>query len=152
MTSPPRSGKMPPGCHKPILENFIQRLIGAISQSPLLKTRVSKTGRILDCYRLEQVTPGLSNDLLDGLIDGSDPVEVQLHLRALQETESEKAEPLFEGKDEHEEKFEDRIAKEHLQLHKTFERMSRDAELVNRETGRHALWLGYPFLHANAQE
>src|SRR5260370_30963315 len=30
--------------------------------------------------------------------------------------------------------------------------MSRDAELVKRETGRHALWLGYPLLYAAAGE
>jgi hypothetical protein len=30
--------------------------------------------------------------------------------------------------------------------------MSRDAELVKRETGRHALWLGFPLLYAAAGE
>lgn len=150
MTSPSQSGKVPPGCHKPIVDNFIQRLIGAISQSPLLRTKVSRTGRILDCHRLEQVASGLSNDLLERLVDGAETVEVQLDLRALQDDKSEKAEPLFGGGDEREQKIDDQIAQEHLQLHKTLERMSRDADLVKRETGRHALWLGYPFLRATA--
>jgi len=77
---------------------------------------------------------------------------VQLDLRALKEAKSEKADSLFGVPDHSEENMDDRIAQEHLRLHKTLERMSRDAELVKRETGRHALWLGFPLLYAAAGE
>src|SRR5436189_300611 len=45
----------------------------------------------------------------------------------------------------------DSIANEHLNLYRAIERMSSDAEMVRRETGRHALWLGYPLLYAGAE-
>ncbi len=83
MTTPSQPGKQTASGHRPVLAKFNQRLIGAISQSPLLRIRVSKTGRLLDCWRLEQVTPGLSNELLEAVLDGAEPVSVQLDLRAL---------------------------------------------------------------------
>ncbi len=151
MISPPQPENQPASGRKPVLDNFIQRLIGAISQSPLLRARLSRTGRLLDCCRLEQVTSGLSKELLEAVLDGAKPVPVQLDLRALREgNRSEGADPLRVEPEPDEEQIDERVAQEHLRLYKTLEKISRDAELVKRETGRHALWLGYPLLYAEA--
>jgi hypothetical protein len=89
--------------------------------------------------------------LLEAVIDGAEPTAVQLDLRALRErNRSEGADPLFVDPQHGHEEIEDKVAQEHLRLHKTLERMTRDAELVKRETGRHALWLGYPLIYARA--
>jgi hypothetical protein len=151
MISPPGPENQSAHSHRPVLEKFIQRLIGAMCQSPLLKARLSRTGRLVDCYRLEEVTPGLSKELLEAVLNGADAVSVQLDLRALRErNQYEGADPLLADPEADQEQIDDRIAQEHLRLHKTLEKISRDTELVKRETGRHALWLGYPLLHAAA--
>jgi very-short-patch-repair endonuclease len=139
--------------HKPILDHFIRRLIGAISQSPLLKARPSKTGRLLDCHRFEEVKKCLSDDVLQGVIERSKPVAVQLDLRALREREKQDhpGSLLFAAQDD-EVEINAGIAQEHLRIYQVLERMSRDAELLKRETGRHALWLGYPLLYAAGRE
>jgi hypothetical protein len=153
MTSPSQPEQQPSQGHKAVLADFIRRLNGAISRSSLLKVRLSKTGKLLDSCRLEQVAPGLSNELLEAILDGEGPVPVQLELQALDKHGGRAdAESLFAQQHEDDDRLTERVALEHAQLHKTFERMSRDAELVKRETGRHALWLGYPLLYAAAGE
>src|SRR5262249_34219479 len=69
----------------------------------------------------------------------------------LRTKKSEGADPLFADPEEEDDEADDRVAQEHLRLYRMLEKMSRDAELVRRETGRHALWLGYPLLHAAAK-
>jgi primosomal replication protein N'' len=137
--------------HKPVLDAFIKRLIASISQSPLLRSRPSKTGRLLDCFRLDQIEPSLPRKLFEAVINGTH-ISVQLDLSALAGTEREGADPLFVEEDNDEKRIDDPLAQEQLRLYHAFERMSRDAELVKRETGRHALWLGYPLLYATAGE
>jgi hypothetical protein len=149
MISPARPETEPVYHHKPVLEEFVQRLVGAITQSPLLKLRLSKSGRLIDCYRLEQVTVGLSKALLEGVVNGAQPISLQLDLRALRErNRSDAPDPLLPEPEAGQEQLDETSAQEHLRLHRMLERISRVAELVKRETGRHALWLGYPLLYA----
>src|SRR5262249_36309467 len=80
-------------------------------------------------------------------------LSVQLDLSALTESDKpEGADPLFVKETGDEQQVDDPVSQEHLRLYHTFEKMSRDAELVKRETGRHALWYGYPLLYATAGE
>jgi hypothetical protein len=101
---------------------------------------------------LEQVELGLSGKLLEAVTNGAE-LHVQLNLAALKgSNKPEGADPLFVDEEDDKERIDDPVAQEHLRLYHAFERMSRDAELVKRETGRHALWLGYPLLYATAAE
>jgi hypothetical protein len=153
MSSPPQPEKHPSNSHQPVLDRFIQRLVGAISQSSLLEIRPSRSGRLLDCCSLNSVQPSLADDVLQAVIEELKPIGVQLDLRSPKERKGQRetATPLFAG-EEQEEHISDRAAQEHARIYKALERMSRDAELVKRETGRHALWLGYPLLYAVAPE
>src|SRR5260370_12842948 len=67
MTSPSQAENQPASGHKRVLANFIERLISAISQSPLLRIRPSKRGRLLDCSQMERVGTRLSRDLLQAV-------------------------------------------------------------------------------------
>jgi hypothetical protein len=134
--------------HRPALDRFIQRLVGAISRSPLLKIRPTKTGKLLDSVRFEQIRLGLSDEVLQGVTDGTKPVPIQLDLRALKERGGQDA--VGDSPQEDNKRASDRLGLEHVGIYKILERMSRDAELVQRETGRHALWLGFPLLYAAA--
>jgi hypothetical protein len=138
-----------PYAHRPALDEFIKRLIGSISRSSLLKIRTSKSSnRLLDVKRLEVVERRLPGEVLQGVTAGARPVPVQLDLRALQKRDEEADNgDLIDAAEGHQQ-ISDSNANEHLRLYKALDRMSSDAEMVRRETGRHALWLGYPLLHA----
>jgi hypothetical protein len=149
MSSPGQQNPAPDDSHRPVLYSFIHRLIGAISQSPLLKVRLSRTGRLLDCHCLNSVESSLADDVLSAVIEGSKAVSVQLDLR-MPEGQAEPhnlAGPLI-TEPETDDPISSRTLQEHVRIHMSLERMIRDAELVKRETGRHAHWLGYPLLYA----
>lgn len=127
-----------------VLDKFKQRLLAGITRSPLLKSTVSRTGRLLDCHRLETATEGLCQKLVRSIVDNGSAVRIDLSLRlpglnagtedSQEEQDELVAEPL-------------RQAREHRAIYHSLERMRRRGELVSRETGVHSLWLGYPLLY-----
>ena len=115
----PQAEKRPLHGHKPVLDKFIQQLVGAINRSPLLKVQISKTGRLLDCQRFEVVEPYLSDDVLQAVIDGAEPIAVQLDLRAFdqQKMQGESGDQLF-SEHEGEEQINVKVGQDHARIFK----------------------------------
>lgn len=108
-----------------VLEHFARRLHAAVGRSPLIKVAIAGTrGRLLDLSLLEPVAPGAAGKLLAAVTDGAAKTNVDLRRRG----DSDKAaDELYE------------LLDKRMRLH---------AELARRETGVHALWLGWPLLYA----
>jgi serine/threonine protein kinase len=118
-----------------ILDHFQKRLSAAISRSPLLKLSMSRSARILDVSRLRSLRPELPVGLVTAVIDSKPKITLDLR---------QPPAPLVDANNSSEEADSDR-------LHELLERrIRRQAELARRETGVHALWLGYPLLYAAA--
>ncbi|MCP4701734.1 MAG: DUF4011 domain-containing protein [Gammaproteobacteria bacterium] len=111
--------------HSYLLEQLQQRLSAAINRSALLKVRTSKTGRQLDCQLLECVDSALPKRLLQTVIEGKNAVTCEFRL------EEEPHRAIFDLLER---------------------RIRRQAELAKRETGVHALWLGYPLLYVTPRD
>jgi serine/threonine protein kinase len=117
-----------------ILEQFQKRLNASISRSPMLKVSITKLGRLLDVGELSAINSGKPAELLTAIIGGKDKVTLDLRPGRILSTataQGAEADPT------------DRLYKLLNQ------RMRRDAETARRETGVHALWLGYPLLYAS---
>lgn len=129
--------------HRRVLDHFHKRLLAAVTRSSLLKATVTRTGRLLDCSRFESVEDGLSRQIVQGVVEDNAAVPVELRLRFSHgETEYE------DDEEERQESPDDKIVREHRAIYDALDRrMRRFAELVNRETGVQALWLGYPLLY-----
>jgi len=125
--------------HARIIDHFIRRLNAGWSRSPMLRVNVTRRGRLLDCAGLDFVRKGLSTQVLEGVIGKRSAVAFTLRLR------DEAGQRLLGLLDEATE--EERPL---LSLYDLLDRrMRRDGELAKRETGLHALWLGYPLLHVH---
>ena len=157
--------------HKRVIDHFIRRLNASISRSSLLKVRVSKSGRLLDCSKLTTVRPNLPHELINAVIKSSS-VQFDLNLRPQRSLFGDEDNapqrgfpnssnssgqptlfsirqhrPLTQGVSSEAES----TPRDHSLLYDLFERrMRRHAELAKRETGVHALWLGYPLLYVSA--
>src|SRR5262245_47346457 len=70
-----------------ILEAFRKRLLSGISQSPLLKVRPTKTGRLLDCSRLNILKADLGSSILKAVIGNNGSITVDLPWRHVLSTE-----------------------------------------------------------------
>jgi len=137
--------------HQPVLQQFHNRLIGAVGRSPLLRLSLSRTGRLLDCTRLDIVEAGLGRRLLDSIVEKKDAVVVDLRLRP--KVVLEGWETLSE--EERRSRLESlpKTRDEQQQLYDTLDRrIQRFAELLRRETGVRSLWLGYPLLYLSINE
>jgi len=130
--------------HHRVLDHFHKRLLAAVTRSALLRATVSRTGRLLDCSRFESVQVGAGWKIVRGIIEGGSEVPIDLRLRfshTATALHDEETEDCPESPD-------DRIVREHRNIYDALDRrMRRFAELVNRETGVHSLWLGYPLLY-----
>ncbi|MBI2194996.1 MAG: DUF4011 domain-containing protein [Planctomycetes bacterium] len=142
--------------HTRILEQYHQRLSASIGRSPLLKVSAAKTGRLLDLTRLGVVSSGLPRQLLSAVTRGQGTVSMDLDRRMAGQTarakrssrkkDGEKDTPADDALSAAE-----RAALEQAEIYDLLDkRMFRHAELARRETGVHALWLGYPLLHVDA--
>ncbi|MEM7019599.1 MAG: AAA domain-containing protein, partial [Pseudomonadota bacterium] len=99
-----------------------QRLNAAINRSPLLNVRVTATGRLFDCAQLTALEPNLPEQLIDLVLDGKGTLSCEFDLQA-------------------------QHGQTHQEIYDVLERrIRRHAERASRETGVHALWLGYPLI------
>src|SRR5690348_9720664 len=105
--------------HAQIADAYLRRLIGATGSNTLLKARVTKTGRLLDCVRLSVVSADLPAHLLRAIIEGGRPVAINLRLLSRNGKSVEKAEehlPLF-GSQNRQSPQEQRLDEGHRQLY-----------------------------------
>jgi len=109
----------------------------------LLKAHVSRTGRLIDCSRLSIVSSELPLQILCSVIENGPPVDIDLSsptANGLPPT------PLFSQNDPTAKQGD--IERECDLIYGALDkRISRHAEVAKRETGVHALWLGYPLLY-----
>lgn len=132
--------------HQRVLEEMLRRLNAATSRTPLLKVHVTKTGRLLDVAGLADVEPKLPVKTIETLLSGKGSVRIDLEIHR-PDVECNKDDSAAVGSDT--EKL--RRVERHRQMYDLLDRrMQRHAELVRRETGVHALWLGYPLLYVSA--
>lgn len=118
--------------HRRVLDHFHKRLLAAVTRSSLLKATVARTGRLLDCSRLESVETGLGSRILRAVVEGSASIPIDLRLRFSHGRDAE----FDDLDDEREESPDDRIVREHRAIYTALDRsMRRFAELVKRETG-----------------
>jgi primosomal replication protein N'' len=131
-----------------IIESYQQRLTGSFGRSPLLKATVSKSGRLLDCSQLEYVSPGLGQRLLGSVVEAKPPVSISLTLRTRASrgtgpNETTQAQPFLDEEGQ----ASDLGRHDHSVLYDLLDRrIRRHGEMAKRETGVHAIWLGYPLL------
>jgi primosomal replication protein N'' len=138
-------------CHR-VIQNFHDRLTAAVSRSPLLKASISPTSRLLDCSRLRVVAEELPETLLDVVVEGQKALPIDLRLKV-----SKASTPIVSpGRTDRIDGKADDVAagksreKELQQLyHLLDQRIHRHAEQAKRQTGVHAIWLGYPLLHVS---
>jgi len=118
-----------------ILEHYLRRLGAGASRSSLLKVVTGKTAKLLDINRLRILNTALPGQLLATVVGGQEKVTLDLR---------DSASP---GQDN---------GSESEPLQRIFDllqnRMRGHAEQAKRETGVHALWLGYPLLLVRAGE
>lgn len=100
-----------------LLSQLQQRLSAQVGHSNLLRLRCSSSARVLDCRQLDSVDKGLARQLLHTLINSKATLNCDF---------PDNDHNLYELLDK---------------------RIRRQAELAQRETGVHALWLGYPLLY-----
>jgi serine/threonine protein kinase len=117
-----------------ILERYQTRLSTSIGRSPLLKVSITKTGRLLDLKQLAVLEANIPGQLLAILLYGEKPFTLDLRPRQVAATLGDgAAEAAFPER-----------------LHDLLERkIARHADAAKRETGVHALWLGYPLFYAS---
>src|SRR5260370_28581707 len=94
-----------PAPDRRILDAFRDRLLSAINRSPLLKVSPAKTGRLLDCSRLETLKENLGKQVLKAVVGKNErPVSVDLPWRLILGTDPALTEPneetLFKSDEE----------------------------------------------------
>lgn len=105
---------------------MIRRLHASVSRSPILRVPAGRGGRMLDCARLRALGAETPSKLLRGIVGGQG---VTLDFSAGEKNQEE----------------------ERALIRSALVRdIRRYAELSERETGVHALWLGYPLLYARS--
>ncbi len=100
-----------------LLSQLQQRLSAQVGHSHLLRLRLGAHTRVLDCRQFDQLSKGLSKQLVYSLINSKAAVDCDC---------PDNQHSLYEWLDK---------------------RIRRQAEWAQRETGVHALWLGYPLVH-----
>ena len=108
----------------PVLTAFHNRLSASVSRSPLLKVSITKRGNMFDLSQLTSLDSGLPGRVVTAVQLGK---SITLDLRPKPSILHDTA-AIFD-----------------LLVRK----ISRAAELAKRETGVHALWLGYPLVTAS---
>lgn len=129
--------------NQPILEHFQKRLYASVTRSPLLRVRTSRTGRLIDLSRLDSVDSELPRGILDSVIKGTSAININLRLRDRLSAEALKG--LFDEPEQRPSRHE----REQMLLYGLLQNMRRHGELAKRETGVHALWLGYPLIYVS---
>ncbi len=109
-----------------ILDHLIRRLHASVSRSPMLRAQPGRRGRLLDCARLRALAPEMPEKLLKGVVSGGG---VTLDFASGVKGQEEECSRLCSA-----------LVRD----------IRRYAELAERETGVHALWLGYPLLYARS--
>jgi hypothetical protein len=144
---------MMPAPNPRILAAFRERLLSGISRSPLLKASVAQTGRLLDCTRLENLEASLGKEVLRGVIGDGQPVFLDFpqRLTPAAETTGPATEEDFDSRTDDDLPAR-RRAREQKLLEQMLIRIMRHGALAKRETGVHAVWLGYPLLHVAIPE
>src|SRR5262249_54196975 len=113
--------------------------------------RVTRQGRLLDCSRLGVVQEKMPRQLLEAVVKArKQPLPINLQLRAARNSRT--AVPAGAAPGAPAAPPNSRL-EEHRALSDLLDhRRRRHADLAERETGVHALWLGYPLLHAAGSE
>jgi primosomal replication protein N'' len=134
--------------------HFLDKLSASVTKSPLLRVNLTRTGRLLDCARLRVVDEDLPERLMEAVVSSKPAVAVNLRLRASRPNRA----PVKSGAPDQPDLFEvdemsetEKRLNEHQSLYHLLDRrIQREAELALRETGVHALWLGYPLRYVPA--
>lgn len=134
----PQVGPRP---HQVALSRLIRRLTASITRSELLKASPRRTGSRVDISRFFRVAPDASGKVLSSLVNGEESTTLDFDLGGLDEVEEQDplAPDAFAS-------AADIRRREHAALFGQLETTRRKADLAVRETGVHALWLGYPLL------
>jgi hypothetical protein len=118
--------------HARVLDAFQRRLTNAVTQSPLLRVRTARTGRLLDLTRLRGLKEDLPEKLLETIIGGMSgakkTLSLDLRLRSDRGTDHDWLRQMLD------------------------ERLRRHSDLAKRETGVHALWLAHPLFFAAGRQ
>jgi AAA domain len=112
--------------HTKTLESFVARLLQGVSRSPLLKAFPTKTVKRIDLERLRIISSEAPERVVNGILGSTGQARLRFERFAASDKEGEESRELFS-------------------ILKT--KLSREAQLVFRETGMRTLWLAYPILH-----
>jgi primosomal replication protein N'' len=134
-----------------VIQAYQQRLAAAVGRSPLLKSSISKTARLLDCSRLRVISEKLPLELLDAVVEGdSKKVAIDLRLRVPRPnavTIAPGSGPINQGRPASPSWDDPRNTEIQNLYHLLDHRIRRHGEQARRQTGVHAVWLGYPLLY-----
>lgn len=108
------------------LESFLTRLLQGVSRSPLLKAFPTKAVKRIDLERLRIISSDAPRRVVAGIIGPNGQVRLRFEKFAASGKEGEESRELFT-------------------ILKT--KLSREAQLIFRETGLRTLWLAYPILY-----
>jgi serine/threonine protein kinase len=127
-----RPGQAGDGGRERILEHYQKKLSAGISRSPVLKVSITRSGRVLDVSRLKVLGSQVPAGLLTTVLGGQKKYPLDFG-------------PGYAGQNGEQDDV-DSIDRLHDLLDR---KMRRYADTAKRETGVHALWLGYPLLYAS---
>ena len=125
--------------HVATVQRFIDRLNAAITQSPLLRVATRAGAKVVDVARFGRIGPGVPGAVLEAALGGRG-ASLEFEVRRLIEVDEEPDGSAPESPSE-------RRLREQRSLLKQVGTIRRAAELARRETGVHALWLGYPLVY-----
>jgi len=108
------------------LDSFVTRLLQGVSRSPLLKAFPTKAVKRIDLERLRIISSDAPERVVSGILGPTGDARLRFEKFASSDKEGEESRELFS-------------------ILKT--KLSREAQLVFRETGMRTLWLAYPILH-----
>lgn len=108
------------------LESFVARLLQGVSRSPLLKAFPTKAVKRIDLDRLRVASSDAPKQLVAGILGLTGQIRLRFEKFAASDKEGEESRELFS-------------------ILKT--KLSREAQLIFRETGLRTLWLAYPLLY-----
>jgi primosomal replication protein N'' len=136
-----------------VIQGYQKFLTDAIVRSPLRRVVISDQSRLLDCSRLDVVNESLPADLLDAILKKHEAIEIDLRLHAHKPNTVSISCALAGYAGDPTARSDDGARDRVLQsLHSRLDRIRRHAELAKRQTGVHAVWLGYPLLYHSTGE
>ncbi|MBS0198092.1 MAG: hypothetical protein JSR77_15165 [Planctomycetes bacterium] len=131
--------------HSHAIAKFVNRLNAAITRSPLLKVSSKSTAKQIDLNRFSCISQRTPLMILEQLIAGK-TAKLQFagtNVAAGHSNAGSEGEALFGGASGR---------RPEIVLQSQLEQLRRYADLARRETGIHALWVGYPLVYVPPPE